>query len=278
MTASAKGMPCPAIYLPHGAGPWPFMEIPAAFGPRVEWDALAGYLRDIGRMVTPRPSAVLVVTAHWVAERPTVSAAAQPTMLYDYSGFPPETYRLSYPAPGSPALAARVRALLNGAGRDCDEDARRGYDHGTFVPLMLIYPEANIPIVQLSLQRGLDPRAHFDIGRALQPLREEGVLIIGSGMSYHNMRAFFAPGSEYIEAGERFDAWLTATVERADPEERARELAQWEQAPGGLASHQPTYEHLTPLFVMAGAAGADRGRRVYSGRLIGMPVSGYQFG
>ncbi|MCC6209114.1 MAG: dioxygenase [Gammaproteobacteria bacterium] len=278
MTASAKGMRYPAIYLPHGAGPWPFMEIPAAFGPRVEWDALAGYLRDIGRMVTPRPTAALVVTAHWVAERPTVSAAAQPTMLYDYSGFPPETYRLNYPAPGSPALAARVRTLLNGAGRDCDEDARRGYDHGTFVPLMLIYPEANIPVVQLSLQRGLDPRAHFDIGRALQSLRDEGVVIIGSGMSYHNMRAFFAPGREYIEAGERFDDWLTATVERADPEERARELAQWEQAPGGLASHQPTYEHLTPLFVMAGAAGADRGRRVYSGRLIGMPVSGYQFG
>lgn len=278
MKGTAEDMRYPTIYLSHGAGPWPFMEIPAAFGPRAEWEGLAGYLREIGRTILPRPRAVLVITAHWVATRPTVSSAAQPAMLYDYSGFPPETYHLSYPAPGAPVLAARVRALLNGAGIECDEDARRGYDHGTFVPLMLIYPEADVPIVQLSLRRGLDPRVHLDIGRALRPLREEGVLIIGSGMSYHNMRAFFSPRSEHVEAGERFDAWLTAAVERPEPEERARELEQWEQAPGGLASHQPTFEHLTPLFVTAGAAGEDRGRRVYSGRLIGMPVSGYQFG
>lgn len=278
MTGAAEGVRYPTIYLPHGAGPWPFMEIPAAFGPRAEWEGLAGHLRDIGHGIAPRPAAVLVVTAHWVAARPTVSGAARPAMLYDYSGFPPETYRLDYPAPGSPALAARVRALLSGAGIECDEDARRGYDHGTFVPLMLIYPEADVPIVQLSLQRGLDPEAHLAIGRALRPLREEGVLILGSGMSYHNMPAFFSPDPRHVAAGEDFDAWLTETVEGDDPEGRARALARWEQAPGGLASHQPTYEHLTPLFVAAGAAGADRGRRVYSGRLIGMPVSGFRFG
>jgi aromatic ring-opening dioxygenase catalytic subunit (LigB family) len=267
----------PTIYLPHGAGPWPFMDMPSAFGPPEQWEGLAEYLRNIGR-ANPHPAAVLVVTAHWVAARPTVSSAAQPAMLYDYSGFPPNTYRLSYPAPGSPELAARVRALLSGAGIDNDEDARRGYDHGTFVPLMLIYPEATIPVVQLSLQRVLDPQAHLAIGRALQPLREEGVLIVGSGMSYHNMRAFFAPDPRHAEAGEQFDAWLTAAAEEADPAAREQRLAQWEQAPGGLASHQPTYEHLTPLFVAAGAAGADRGRRTFSGELIGFPVSGFQFG
>lgn len=277
MKQVSAGPRLPAIYLPHGAGPWPFMDIPAAFGPPEQWEALAEYLRTIGREIA-QPAAVLVVTAHWAAHRPTVSSAAQPAMLYDYSGFPPSTFRLNYPAPGSPALAARVRELLTLAGIANDEDARRGYDHGTFVPLMLIYPEAHVPVVQLSLQHSLDPVTHLDIGRALQPLREEGVLIVGSGMSYHNMYAFFSPRPRHAEDGARFDAWLTATVEGGDADERARRLAQWERAPGGLESHQPTCEHLTPLFVAAGAAGTDRGRRVYSGRLIGMPVSGFQFG
>jgi aromatic ring-opening dioxygenase catalytic subunit (LigB family) len=276
MTTASTNTRLPTIYLPHGAGPWPFMEIPPAFGPRAEWDGLAEYLRDLGRAI--EPTAVLMISAHWEAARPTVSSAAQPAMLYDYGGFPAETYRLSYPAPGSPALANRVRELLSEAGIANDEDSRRGYDHGTFVPLMLIYPEAVVPVVQLSLQRGLDPQLHLDIGRALQPLRAEGVLIVGSGMSYHNMRAFFTPDSRHAAAGAQFDDWLTAAVEEPDPVVRAQRLAQWEQAPGGLASHQPTYEHLTPLFAAAGAAGADRGRRTYQGRLIGMPVSGFQFG
>jgi aromatic ring-opening dioxygenase catalytic subunit (LigB family) len=133
-------------------------------------------------------------------------------------------------------------------------------------------------VVQLSLRRDLDPEAHLDIGRALQPLREEGVLIVGSGMSYHNMFAFGSPDPRHAAAGTQFDSWLTSTVEEVDPALRAQRLAQWEQAPGGLASHQPTYEHLTPLFVAAGAAGTDRGRRTFTGRLIGMPVSGFQFG
>lgn len=277
MKQFTSGPHLPTIFLPHGAGPWPFMDIPSAFGPPENWEGLAEYLRNIGRVIA-QPAAVLVVTAHWVTPRPTVSSAAQPAMLYDYSGFPPNTYRLSYPAPGSPVLANRVRELLTGAGIANDEDARRGYDHGTFIPLMLIYPEASIPVVQLSLRRDLDPQAHLDIGRALQPLRAEGVLIVGSGMSYHNMHAFFSPHPRHAEAGAKFDAWLTATVEEADPAVRAQRLVQWEQAPGGLASHQPTYEHLTPLFVAAGAAGADRGRRTFSGQLIGMPVSGIQFG
>lgn len=274
----SAGIRLPAIYLPHGAGPWPFMDMPSVFGPTEQWEGLAEYLRNIGRAISPRPRSVLVVTAHWVAARPTVSSAAQPAMLYDYSGFPPHTYRLSYPAPGSPALAARVRELLSGAGIASDEDARRGYDHGTFVPLMLIYPEAAIPVVQLSLRRDLDPQAHLDIGRALQPLRAEGVLVVGSGMSYHNMHAFRSPDPRHAAAGAQFDAWLISAVEEPDPALRGQRLAQWEQAPGGLASHQPTYEHLTPLFVAAGAAGTDRGRRTFAGRLIGTPVSGFQFG
>jgi aromatic ring-opening dioxygenase catalytic subunit (LigB family) len=276
MTTTSTNTRLPTIYLPHGAGPWPFMEIPAAFGPQAEWEGLAEYLRALGRAI--RPTAVLMISAHWEEARPTVSSAAQPAMLYDYGGFPANTYRLSYPAPGSPALADRVRELLSGAGIANDEDGRRGYDHGTFVPLMLIYPEAAIPVVQLSLQRNLDPQAHLDIGRALQPLRAEGVLIVGSGMSYHNMRAFFRPDPHAAVAGAQFDDWLTAAVEESDPVARSQRLVQWEQAPGGIASHQPTYEHLTPLFVAAGAAGADSGRRTYSGRLIGMPVSGFQFG
>jgi aromatic ring-opening dioxygenase catalytic subunit (LigB family) len=123
------------------------MDRSSTFGPPEQWEGLAEYLRNIGRTVVPRPKAVLVITAHWVAARPTVSSAAQPTLLYDYSGFPPNTYHLNYPAPGSPTLAARVRELLEGAGIASGEDARRGYDHGTFIPLMLVYPEVGIPVV-----------------------------------------------------------------------------------------------------------------------------------
>src|SRR5690606_22105940 len=193
-----------------------------------------------------------------------------PPMLYDYYGFPPESYRVTWPAPGNPALANRVRGLLEKAGFKTAADAKRGYDHGTFVPLKLTYPDAEIPTVQLSLKTGLDPAEHLAMGRALAPLRDEGVFIVGSGMSFHNMRAF--RDRRFVPVSETFDTWLreTATLPAA---ERDRRLADWTSAPGARACH-PREEHLLPLMVCAGAAGEDRGTVDYSGTCMAMRISG----
>jgi aromatic ring-opening dioxygenase catalytic subunit (LigB family) len=198
-------------------------------------------------------------------------------MLFDYYGFPEHTYRLEYPAPGSPALAARVRALLAGAGIASDEDAARGFDHGVFVPFLLMFPEADIPVVQLSLRADHDPAAHLAIGRALAPLRDEGVLIVGSGMSYHNLRRFWSTDANDVEAARAFDAWLASAVEAEDANVRDSELAAWANAPGARTAH-PRSEHLLPLMVAAGAGGGDRGARTYSDRVFGKAISAFRFG
>jgi len=262
----------PTLFIPHGGGPCFFMDAP--HGAPHAWDAMATYLRGIAASVGAKPKAILVISAHWEATRPTVATSARPAMLFDYYGFPEHTYKLSYPAPGSPALAARVRELLTQAGIASDEDASRGFDHGVFVPFLLMYPDADIPVVPLSLRGDLDPEAHLAIGRALAPLRDEGVLIVGSGMSYHNLRAFWSNDGD---ASQRFDAWLSDAVEAADSDSRDRKLAAWSDAPGARAAH-PRAEHLIPLMVAAGAAGNDRGRRTYRDRVFEKAISGFQFG
>ena len=261
----------PALYIPHGGGPCFFMD-PPAHAPQA-WDAMAAYLRGIAASLDAQPKAILVVSAHWETRRPSVLTAARPGMLFDYYGFPPHTYELSYPAPGSPALAARVRDLLAAAGIDSDEDAARGFDHGVFVPFLLAFPSAEIPVVQLSLQAGLDPATHLAIGRALAPLRDEGVLIVGSGMSYHDLRGFFSEDARVALDAGRFDAALTAVV-GDEPQRRDAQLAAWQDLPAARACH-PREEHLLPLMV---AAGADRGRRTFNDRVFGKAVSAYQFG
>ncbi|MGN6518298.1 MAG: DODA-type extradiol aromatic ring-opening family dioxygenase [Dokdonella sp.] len=265
----------PTIYLPHGGGPCFFMDPPPQ-APQA-WDGMAAYLRGLAATIGAKPSAILVISAHWEAARPTVNSSAHPGMLFDYYGFPPHTYGLSYPAPGSPALAARVQRLLAAAGIDSDEDATRGYDHGVFVPFLLAWPDAGIPVVQLSLQAGLDPEAHLAIGRALAPLREEGVLIVGSGMSYHNLREFFADDPGVTAGAEQFDAALTGAIEHAEARTREARLAGWKAMPAALACH-PRAEHLLPLMVVAGAAGGDAGRRTFNDRVFGKPVSAFQIG
>ena len=265
----------PAIYIPHGGGPCFFMDPPAQ-APHT-WDGMAAYLRGIAGSVGERPAALLVISAHWECERPTVNSGARPGMLFDYYGFPEHTYKLNYPAAGAPALAARVRALLHDAGIESDEDPARGYDHGVFVPMLLAYPDADIPVLQLSLQTGLDPAAHLAIGQALAPLRDEGVLIIGSGMSYHNLRAFFSPEGHAIDASSQFDTALAAAVGSTEPAVREAALVDWKQMPGALASH-PRAEHLLPLMVVAGTAGTDVGRCTFNDRVFGKSVSAFEFG
>ncbi len=269
MISSSARMP--VVYVPHGGGPWPFVEM--GIGDRAELDGLAAYLRSLEAVPPAKPQALLVISAHWEEAAPTVMTGEHPPLFFDYYGFPPESYRLTWPAPGHPALAARVQSLLQGAGIPTASDAVRGFDHGTFVPLKLTYPAADVPTVQLSLKRGLDPAEHLAIGRALAPLRDEGVFIVGSGMSYHNLRAFNGSGRGIAAT---FDAWLSDAITQA-PEERARRLTRWAQAPAARQAH-PREEHLLPLMVVAGAAGEDRGKVAYSGTLLGLRLTAAHFG
>lgn len=271
-TPGDDGTRLPSLFIPHGGGPCFFME-PPPNDPHA-WDAMAAYLRGIAASLPAKPRAILAVSAHWETPRPTVTTAARPSMLFDYYGFPEHTYELDYPAPGSPVLASRVRALLSGAGIASDEDGTRGYDHGVFVPFLLMFPDADIPVVQLSLRADLDPAAHVAIGRALAPLRDEGVLIVGSGMSYHNLRRFWSTEAGDVESADAFDAWLTEAVEGGAA---SATLVDWANAPGARAAH-PRSEHLLPLMVAAGAGDDDAARRTYGDRIFGKAVSGFRFG
>jgi aromatic ring-opening dioxygenase catalytic subunit (LigB family) len=262
----------PVAFIPHGGGPWPFVDF--GMGDPAQFDDLADYLRSVRTLPGTPPRALLVVSAHWEEGVPTVMTSPNPPILYDYYGFPPAAYEIKWPAPGQPELAARVRALLEKNGFDTAEDPRRGFDHGAFIPLKLTYPDADVPTVQLSLMRSLDPARHLALGRALAPLRDEGVLLLGSGLSYHNLRAFF--GRTAGDDSETFDRWLSETAV-LEPSERDRRLLAWEQAPAARAAH-PREEHLLPLMVIAGAAGADRGSVAYSGHFVGKRISAYHFG
>ncbi len=263
----------PTLYLPHGGGPCFFMEW--TLGPADTWRKMGSWLAQLGATLAPQPEAIVVFSAHWEMPQVSINSAPAPSLIYDYQGFPAHTYQLQYPAPGAPALAQRIQHLLTDAGMSCQLDPHHGLDHGVFIPFLLIYPQARIPVVQVSLQAGLDPAQHLAIGHALQPLRAENVLVVGSGMSYHNMAALLRGGPR-DGADERFDAWLTATCSAA-PKERDERLAQWADAPGARAAH-PRAEHLLPLMVVAGAAGNDRGQRVFTDRVLGARVSAFQFG
>lgn len=279
MSATTKNTRMPAVFLPHGGGPWPFMD-DQKFGGPGGYDRMAQYMRDL-RMTPPeRPSAVLIVSAHWEEPVPTVMTSPRPPMFYDYYGFPPHTYELEWPAPGAPEVAAKVRDHLEAAGFTTAENAQRGFDHGVFVPMMLSYPEADVPTFQLSLKQGLDPREHLAMGRALAPLRDEGVFLVGSGMSYHNMRAFMqhmrGGAPTIVDDSRAFDEWLAETV-ALDPTRRETRLVEWEKAPAARASH-PREEHLLPLMVIAGAAEEDAGTLPYRDVIIGAHVAAAHFG
>lgn len=265
----------PSMFLPHGGGPCFFMDW--TWGPADTWHATQRFLESLPAMLPEKPKALLVVSGHWEERAFTASAAAQPQLIYDYSGFPEHTYQLKWPAPGTPELAERVAGLLKNAGLPAGVDPNRGFDHGVFVPLKVAFPEADIPVVTLSLAVGpserLDPGMHLAAGGALAPLRDEGVLIIGSGMSFHNLRAYMRPGTR--EWAQAFDSWLTHAVESPAPE-RDRLLANWESAPHARFAH-PREEHLIPLMVAAGAGGAAPGTRVFTDEPMGAAISAYRF-
>jgi len=269
VTGSESRMP--VAYVPHGGGPWPFVDLGM---PAAEVAALKGYLESVRALPKTTPKALLIVSAHWEERVPTVMTSPKPPMLYDYYGFPESAYSITWPAPGSPEVAARVGDLLSAAGIEAGGDPSRGFDHGAFVPFKLTYPQAEIPAVQLSLKTGLDPAAHLAIGRALAPLRDEGVFILGSGMSYHNLRAFFDPGAKPDSLA--FDAWLQEAATQ-EPAERDRRLIEWAKAPAARRAH-PREEHLLPLMVIAGAAGTDRAKIGFRGSMSDKAISAFHFG
>ncbi|MDF2637224.1 MAG: dioxygenase [Novosphingobium lindaniclasticum] len=257
----------PSFFIPHGGGPCFFMP-----DPQGNWTSMAAFLRGLPERLPAPPKAILVVSGHWETEGFAFTGAEQPELLFDYYGFPQHTYELRFDAPGAPALAERASLLLRGAGLAAAPDPQRGYDHGVFIPLKVAWPEADVPVVEMSLDRSLDPALHLAAGRALAPLRDEGVLILGSGMSFHNMRGYGNPAS--TEASLAFDQWLTRTVE-ADAGPRAEALSQWAQAPGGRFSH-PREEHLLPLMVVAGTA-QGAGKKVYSDLVLKTAISAFRF-
>ncbi|WP_394123997.1 DODA-type extradiol aromatic ring-opening family dioxygenase [Psychrobacter nivimaris] len=263
----------PVLFIPHGAGPCFFMD----WQPADTWYEMATFLKSISARLPERPKAILIISAHWQTAEFSITAGKQPDLIYDYYGFPEHTYSLAYPALGAPALAEQVSRLLTEAGVGNKQDAERGFDHGVFIPLKLMFPEADIPVVQLSLRHDLDPQVHLAAGQALASLRTEGVLIVGSGMSFHNMRGY--GDISFTEPSERFDEWLTNTVESADSDERLTALANWKNAPHALDSHPlGAEEHLLPLMIAVGAAGCDKGQKIYSQQVLKTQLSAFQFG
>ncbi len=261
----------PTFFISHGGGPWPWMmdDVNGAY------DRLAAALARLPDDTGARPKAVLMVSAHWEEPEVTVQSTPMPDMIYDYGGFPEHTYHIRYPAAGNPVLAHHIRDLLQQAGIPAHENATRGYDHGMYAPMRVMYPDADMPTVQLSLKRGLDPAHHLAVGRALAPLRDEGILIVGSGLSYHNLRAF---GPVARQPSATFDAWLDESLALTGTA-RSAALTAWSQAPSARQAH-PREEHLLPLMVAVGAAETDTALRTYheDDFFGGISVSNWRFG
>lgn len=258
------------LYIPHGGGPLPLLGHPGHA-------ELVRFLQEYPETIAT-PDAIVVVSAHWEEPAVSITAGSSPPLLFDYYGFPPETYEYEYPAPGHPDLAQRVRDLLGNAGLESRLDPARGYDHGVFVPLMLMYPKADIPCIQVSLVSNLDAALHVRLGQALRELRTESILILGSGLSFHNMQAIKSMVEGAVDDRNReFESWLITTCsdQNLDEADRERLLIEWESAPHGRYCH-PREEHLLPLQVCYGIAGRAA-NVVFQDRVVGFLTSAYEW-
>lgn len=255
----------PVLFVPHGGGPMPVLGDPGHRGLVRFLEKIPSQLRNV--------KAILTISAHWEEDLPSVNTAEKPGMLYDYYNFPPESYELKYPAPGAPELARKVAASLQKAGIATAENSERGYDHGVFIPLMIMYPEAGLPIAQLSLANSMDPKLHIEMGKALSELRREGVLIFGSGLSFHNLGEL---RGDKVAPSIEFNNWLkdacSSSVYTAD--KRFEMLSGWEEAPSARFCH-PREEHLLPLHVCLGAAQGQAAEVVFDEPMWEHAVSGY---
>lgn len=272
-TAPVPSHRLPTYFISHGGGPWPYMdgEFRASMA-QIE-QSLVGMRDELGEA----PRAVLVVSGHWEEQGFAISSGEKPGMVYDYYGFPDYLYDIRYAAPGSPVLARRVQDLLRAGNIEARLDPARGFDHGTFSIMQPLYPDEEMPLVQLSLDARMDPAQHLAVGRALAPLRDEGVLILGSGLSFHNLRLM--RGTSAFEPSRQFDAWLQQTLVEAPPEERAERLIAWEKAPAARIAH-PREDHLLPLMAVVGAAWDEPGAATYHQTDLfgGLTASSFRFG
>jgi aromatic ring-opening dioxygenase catalytic subunit (LigB family) len=256
------------LFISHGGGPLPLLG-------DTGHQEMVSLLQKI-RSELPKPSAILLISAHWEQKQPTLTGSTNPGLLYDYYGFPEESYNISYPAPGEPHLAQEIYNLLDGNALQPVIDNSRSFDHGMFIPLKIMYPEADIPCVQLSLVNSLDSALHIKIGEALADIQYKDLLIIGSGFSFHNMQAFFSSGSMQEQSmNEAFEAWLieTCTDKNIDEADRKKLLTNWEKAPHARFCH-PREEHLLPLHVCYGL-NSSASYEVYRLRILGKSASFY---
>lgn len=260
----------PTFFIPHGGGPCFFMD----WNPPHEWNRMRNFLKNFISNLEKKPEKIVIISAHWEEEKIKVTSNQRPQLIYDYFNFPKHTYELTWKAKGCPTLALRIKGLLEKSKIECVYDHERGFDHGVFIPLKLALPDADLPTVALSLNQNLDPYHHLMIGSALKFLRNEGVLIIGSGMSFHNLDTMLS-GVESVES-RIFDDWLTKSIEE-DPIKRQQFLKNWKLAPHALMAH-PREEHLTPLFIASGAAENEKGKKIFGDKVLGAYVSAYQFG
>ena len=248
------------IYISHGGGPLPILG-------EVSHEAMNRFMRRLPSLIK-KPEAIVVISAHWECGIPTVLSAQNPTMLYDYYGFPAEAYELDYPACGSPELASKITRMLKKRDVESATEEKRGFDHGLYIPLLLMYPEADIPAVQISLKKGLRAKEHIKLGKALRQLMSENILIIGSGFSFHNMSAFSFEEADIDYKNDEFQDWLKETVAGDLPaEERIRRLENWTKAPNARYCH-PREEHLLPLHVCYGISGG-RGEVIFDDKIAG---------
>ncbi len=253
---------CQIVYFSHGGGPLPILG-------DASHRAMVDFMRRLPAQLR-RPEAILVISAHWEENAATLLGAHTPLLFYDYYGFSEAAYTLTYPAQGHPGMAARLAESLNENGIPARIDFTRGFDHGVFIPLKLMYPLADIPVQQVSLLRGLDPAAHLDLGRALRGLVDENALVIGSGFSFHNMGAFSWQGRHVPDpANDAFQDWLIETVcsPSLGQAEREQRLVNWQQAPSARYCH-PREEHLLPLHVCQGMAG-EPGQLLFDDSILG---------
>ncbi len=258
----------PVLFIPHGGGPLPLMGDEAH-------KEMVDFLRKIVLDVDT-PSAILIISAHWEESKVTITSGKSPSLIHDYYGFPEEAYKIKYPAPGDPALASKLFELLNECGIESLLDDQRGFDHGLFVPLKIMFPEASIPCVQLSLVNSLSPDVHINIGKAIAGLRKDKVLVIGSGFSFHNLKAFFSQTvNERDTENEEFEKWLieTCTNNNLSEQDREAKLVSWASAPFARYCH-PREEHLLPLHVCYGMSGSAA-KLVFDGKVMGKKASAF---
>ena len=272
MTNQTSDRLSPVLYVPHGGGPLPVLGDD-------RHEKMVSFLKEIVHKLA-EPSAIVVISAHWEENQATVTAGSRPELIYDYFGFPPQAYQIQYTAPGHPRLAKEVVDLLKSHGIPAKLDDQRGFDHGLFIPLKLMYPKAEIPCIQLSLLRNLNPSQHMSLGKSISELRKQNVLILGSGMPFHNLRAFFSADLGVHNEDEEFGSWLieTCTGNSLSSEEREQRLREWENAPYARFCH-PREEHLLPLHVCYGAASVETmlAEVVFNQEIMGRKVCSFRW-